>query len=154
MLPATRVVCICSECITADDAYCSAIDTDAPLHSNEDGSMERTSTAMSTLTSQRHSDHVECSPRPSAAASEHAQLEGPISGYVDQIQGNASNSAPDQDTTVAELDLRQTVGLSFQFCILWFLANFSLNASYTLTNVASSTVLSSTSCKYYGPGAK
>jgi len=40
---------------------------------------------------------------------------------------------------------RQTIWLSVQFCLLWFLANVSSNASLQFTTVTSSTILSSTS---------
>lgn len=43
------------------------------------------------------------------------------------------------------LGVRDTMKLSLQFCILWFLANFCSNAALIYTNVASSTIISSTS---------
>lgn len=43
------------------------------------------------------------------------------------------------------LSLPETIKLSAQFCILWFLANFATNASLAYTSVASQTILSSTS---------
>lgn len=43
------------------------------------------------------------------------------------------------------LDVRQTVELAFAFCLLWFIANWSVNASLDWTTVASSTILASTS---------
>lgn len=39
----------------------------------------------------------------------------------------------------------EVVILSAQFCVLWFLANYTTNASLSLTNVASTTILSSSS---------
>lgn len=45
----------------------------------------------------------------------------------------------------ARLSLPETIRLSAQFCILWFLANFATNASLAYTSVASQTILSSTS---------
>lgn len=45
----------------------------------------------------------------------------------------------------ARLSLPETIKLSAQFCILWFLANFATNASLAYTSVASQTILSSTS---------
>jgi solute carrier family 35 protein F5 len=38
-----------------------------------------------------------------------------------------------------------TVKLSLAFCFLWFLANYTTNASLAYTSVASSTILSSMS---------
>lgn len=43
------------------------------------------------------------------------------------------------------LSLRQTINLSFQFCILWYLANLGTNASLKYTSVSSQTILSTTS---------
>lgn len=53
-----------------------------------------------------------------------------------------SNS--DMDST-KRLSLPETIKLSAQFCILWFLANLTTNASLAYTSVASQTILSSTS---------
>lgn len=47
--------------------------------------------------------------------------------------------------TLPPLTTRETAQLAFVFCFLWFLANWSLNASLGLTSVASATVLSSMS---------
>ncbi|GBB87378.1 hypothetical protein RclHR1_13830005 [Rhizophagus clarus] len=44
-----------------------------------------------------------------------------------------------------KLSTRQVAKLGFTFCILWFAANWSTNASLAYTSVASSTILSSTS---------
>ncbi|CAI2173665.1 16576_t:CDS:2 [Funneliformis geosporum] len=44
-----------------------------------------------------------------------------------------------------KLSTRQIAKLGFTFCILWFAANWSTNASLAYTSVASSTILSSTS---------
>uniref|UniRef100_U9SJ68 EamA domain-containing protein n=1 Tax=Rhizophagus irregularis (strain DAOM 181602 / DAOM 197198 / MUCL 43194) TaxID=747089 RepID=U9SJ68_RHIID len=44
-----------------------------------------------------------------------------------------------------KLTTRQVAELGFTFCILWFAANWSTNASIAYTSVASSTILSSTS---------
>lgn len=44
-----------------------------------------------------------------------------------------------------KLSFRETISLSAQFCILWFLSNFATNASLSYTSVASQTILSSTS---------
>ena len=43
------------------------------------------------------------------------------------------------------ISMKQTMKLSGIFCILWFIANFSSNASLSYTSVASQTILSSTS---------
>ncbi|KAI3654632.1 hypothetical protein MP228_000012 [Amoeboaphelidium protococcarum] len=57
--------------------------------------------------------------------------------------------SPDQfgsgDNLQVTLGVRDTMKLSLQFCILWFLANFCSNAALIYTNVASSTIISSTS---------
>ncbi|THH07613.1 hypothetical protein EW145_g3249 [Phellinidium pouzarii] len=43
------------------------------------------------------------------------------------------------------LTTRQTAKLALAFCLIWFAANWSVNASLEFTSVASSTILSSTS---------
>lgn len=43
------------------------------------------------------------------------------------------------------LNKKQTVELAFAFCFIWFIANWSVNASLAYTSVASATILSSTS---------
>ncbi|ODV58047.1 DMT family transporter ASCRUDRAFT_129219 [Ascoidea rubescens DSM 1968] len=44
-----------------------------------------------------------------------------------------------------QLPLNETLKLSMNFCILWFLANLTMNASLSYTSVASQTILTSTS---------
>lgn len=51
----------------------------------------------------------------------------------------------DPSTEPEGLTLRETVRLSLEFCILWFLANYFAAACLEYTTVASSTILSSTS---------
>ncbi|KAL9101154.1 MAG: hypothetical protein Q9163_003556 [Psora crenata] len=43
------------------------------------------------------------------------------------------------------LNIRETAWLSFEFCLLWFLANYFIAACLEYTTVASSTILASTS---------
>ncbi|KAF8198950.1 hypothetical protein BJ912DRAFT_922159 [Pholiota molesta] len=43
------------------------------------------------------------------------------------------------------LNDRQTADLAFSFCLIWFIANWSVNASLDYTSVASATILSSMS---------
>lgn len=43
------------------------------------------------------------------------------------------------------LNKKQTAELAFAFCFIWFIANWSVNASLAYTSVASATILSSTS---------
>lgn len=43
------------------------------------------------------------------------------------------------------LTMEETAKLAATFCIFWFIANWSVNASLNYTSVASATVLSSTS---------
>ncbi|EPQ60703.1 hypothetical protein GLOTRDRAFT_109100 [Gloeophyllum trabeum ATCC 11539] len=45
----------------------------------------------------------------------------------------------------APLTTYETAQLAFAFCFIWFLANWTVNASLNLTSVASATILSSTS---------
>lgn len=46
---------------------------------------------------------------------------------------------------VTPLTFKETLDLSFSFCILWFLSNFFNNTSLVFTSVSSQTILSSTS---------
>ncbi|KDR85102.1 hypothetical protein GALMADRAFT_233728 [Galerina marginata CBS 339.88] len=50
-----------------------------------------------------------------------------------------------QEPALAPLTDRQTAHLAFTFCLIWFIANWSVNASLGYTSVASATVLSSMS---------
>ncbi|KAL9716137.1 hypothetical protein Ac2012v2_000582 [Leucoagaricus gongylophorus] len=50
-----------------------------------------------------------------------------------------------EDRQKLPLDVYQTAKLAFLFCLLWFTANWSVNASLDYTTVASATILSSTS---------
>lgn len=56
---------------------------------------------------------------------------------------------PSEDARAPEalepLTVRQTAKLASVFCLIWFAANWSVNASLEFTSVASSTILSSTS---------
>ncbi|CCK68798.1 uncharacterized protein KNAG_0B03560 [Huiozyma naganishii CBS 8797] len=51
----------------------------------------------------------------------------------------------ENDGNLQRLSLPETIKLSAQFCILWFLANFATNAALAYTSVSSQTILSSTS---------
>ncbi|CCF57542.1 hypothetical protein KAFR_0C05510 [Kazachstania africana CBS 2517] len=66
------------------------------------------------------------------------------------IPKNASQTIHDNNhiltnISTQRLSLKETIRLSAQFCILWFLANLATNASLAYTSVASQTILSSTS---------
>ncbi|KAJ3570249.1 hypothetical protein NP233_g4521 [Leucocoprinus birnbaumii] len=50
-----------------------------------------------------------------------------------------------QEEQLPPLNVRQTAELAFAFCLLWFIANWSVNAALDYTTVASTTILSSTS---------
>ncbi|KAG0671609.1 hypothetical protein C6P45_000100 [Maudiozyma exigua] len=54
-------------------------------------------------------------------------------------------STKDNSDSPIAMSIKQTIKLSGIFCILWFIANFSSNASLSYTSVASQTILSSTS---------
>ncbi|KAL1931448.1 hypothetical protein VTP01DRAFT_9590 [Rhizomucor pusillus] len=57
--------------------------------------------------------------------------------------GMENNNAP--SGKLDKLGTRETIRLSLEFCILWFLANYTTNSSLAYTTVGSSTILSSTS---------
>ncbi|KAI8979690.1 hypothetical protein BDF20DRAFT_819384 [Mycotypha africana] len=64
------------------------------------------------------------------------------------IQHHNSSTSFDAITTVSKdtkLSTYDTIKLSLQFCILWFLANYTTNASLAYTSVGSSTILASMS---------
>lgn len=82
---------------------------------------------------------------------QHTQ-ESAYTGFYDLNPPTGSNNCT---STVEEVDildeesyplsLQNTIKLSAQFCLLWFLANFVTNASLSYTSVGSQTILSSTS---------
>lgn len=53
--------------------------------------------------------------------------------------------------TLPPMTVRETARLAGLFCILWFIANWTLNASLDYTSVASSTILASMSGGLYPP---
>lgn len=58
----------------------------------------------------------------------------------------SNNNQQQQDGDINnKLSTTETIKLSFAFCILWFCANYTTNASLAYTTVGSSTILSSTS---------
>jgi len=50
-----------------------------------------------------------------------------------------------QETALPPLTTKQTAQLACSFCLLWFIANWTLNAALELTSVASATILSTMS---------
>eukprot|EP01122_Echinamoeba_exundans_P013430 TRINITY_DN5863_c0_g2_i1.p1 TRINITY_DN5863_c0_g2~~TRINITY_DN5863_c0_g2_i1.p1 ORF type:complete len:445 (-),score=65.85 TRINITY_DN5863_c0_g2_i1:744-2078(-) len=66
---------------------------------------------------------------------------------LDDSQDSASEavapSAPDPDSE--RLPVTAIMKLSIQFCVVWFLANWTYNASLSLTSVTSNTIISTTS---------
>lgn len=79
-----------------------------------------------------------CNVRNEFQASEHERLLlDPDLEREDILRPAESNNHP--------LDIRETSDLALIFCFLWFLANWTVNASLAYTSVASATILSSTS---------
>ncbi|CCH40822.1 Solute carrier family 35 member F5 [Wickerhamomyces ciferrii] len=71
---------------------------------------------------------------------------------IEQEFLNSINSSDDEEISLnseneysSKLSLNDTIKLSAQFCIVWYLANLSTNASLSYTSVGSQTILSSTS---------
>ncbi|KAL2048100.1 hypothetical protein N7G274_000011 [Stereocaulon virgatum] len=62
-----------------------------------------------------------------------------------QIEEPMTKSATAEGHAEGRLSVRETAWLSFEFCILWFLANYFVAACLEYTTVASATILSSTS---------
>jgi hypothetical protein len=54
--------------------------------------------------------------------------------------------------TLPPLTVSETAKLASIFCIFWFAANWTVNASLGFTSVASTTILSSMSGKFYSIG--
>lgn len=71
--------------------------------------------------------------------------EKPVASSHEGVPLLATSSTPDCPGPEGRLDFKQTAQISLYFCLLWFAANWSINAALGLTTVASSTILSSTS---------
>ncbi|KAI9164316.1 hypothetical protein H9P43_008145 [Blastocladiella emersonii ATCC 22665] len=67
----------------------------------------------------------------------------PVSGAPSVVP--VADEPAEQQTELPPLTTYETAKLSFQFCGLWFFANYSTNVSLGMTNVASTTILSSMS---------
>ena len=78
--------------------------------------------------------------RASISASQELLLGDPI----EPSKAHSTKSHVD-DTPADKLTLPETAKLSFEFCMLWFLANYFVAACLEYTTVASSTILTSTS---------
>lgn len=61
------------------------------------------------------------------------------------IEEPSKSSGVEGSPSERRLNVRETLKLSFEFCILWFLANYFVAACLEYTTVASSTILTSTS---------
>lgn len=59
--------------------------------------------------------------------------------------GYTSGAIPKQPPSTERLNPRETAFLSFEFCMLWFIANYFASACLQYTSVASVTILTSTS---------
>ena len=69
----------------------------------------------------------------------------PDSVATEGLQSSASDTLLPGLPEIDGLGSRETAKLSFEFCVLWFIANYSLAAGLEYTTVASSTILLSTS---------
>ncbi|CCD23755.1 uncharacterized protein NDAI_0C00940 [Naumovozyma dairenensis CBS 421] len=81
---------------------------------------------------------------------DHQQISTSTSNYIDAERNNNNVYTTNRNSSTVtahlkRLSLKETIKLSAEFCILWFLANFATNASLAYTSVASQTILSSTS---------
>ncbi|KAL9131827.1 MAG: hypothetical protein Q9217_000354 [Psora testacea] len=61
------------------------------------------------------------------------------------VDDSMAGSGSAEDAATDRLNIRETAWLSFEFCLLWFLANYFVAACLEYTTVASSTILASTS---------
>ncbi|KAF8974030.1 hypothetical protein BDZ97DRAFT_1912469 [Flammula alnicola] len=62
---------------------------------------------------------------------------------VEEPQTSLDNYSGTRREPLPPLTNRQTADLAFTFCLMWFIANWSVNASLGYTSVASATILSS-----------
>jgi len=69
----------------------------------------------------------------------------PLIGDSDSLQDPSASRKRTHRDGLPPLTVHETVKLAFMFCFLWFIANWSVNASLDYTSVASSTILSSLS---------
>ncbi|EDR15641.1 uncharacterized protein LACBIDRAFT_181179 [Laccaria bicolor S238N-H82] len=72
----------------------------------------------------------------------HASL---ISHWAHFEQLDSADQIPISEGNLPALTAKETSHLALVFCLLWFVANWTVNASLDYTSVASATVLSSTS---------
>lgn len=72
-------------------------------------------------------------------------LLGDSSDLADEISPIKSASTASATSPTTQLSLSETLHLSLEFCLLWFLANYFVAACLEYTTVASSTILTSTS---------
>jgi len=63
----------------------------------------------------------------------------------DPYEGHQPSHKPTNPDELPPLTVRDTMQLAFMFCFVWFIANWSVNASLDYTSVASATILSSLS---------
>ncbi|EJU02304.1 hypothetical protein DACRYDRAFT_116030 [Dacryopinax primogenitus] len=69
----------------------------------------------------------------------------PPQGYTRAPSSPSRDSIPLPGAESRKMSIRATAELAAVFCILWFFANWTTNASLEFTSVASSTILASTS---------
>lgn len=79
--------------------------------------------------------------KPSAGAASTSQ--SPQSRLL--VDDSMTSAGSGESIAADRLNVRETAWLGFEFCILWFLANYFVAACLEYTTVASSTILSSTS---------
>lgn len=84
------------------------------------------------------SEDREDDPGDSMSASQTRLLVEEEAGAIDALSG-------DLRVQEEKLNLHETAKLSLEFCLLWFVANYSASACLEYTSVASSTILASTS---------
>lgn len=63
----------------------------------------------------------------------------------DGTQPEPDRARTSSDDELPPLTTRETASLASTFCVLWFIANWTVNASFRYTSVGSATVLASTS---------
>lgn len=110
-------------------------------------SLCRTLQVFSSLTLKRITRSTEYQPLAASETTERDDDAQPSSSRTHLVPRRVEESE-DAEEDLPPLNVRQTAELAFAFCLLWFIANWSVNASLDYTTVASATILASTSGEY------
>jgi solute carrier family 35 protein F5 len=128
-----------------------ALITHSQLHTSLSTLPARTEAEFHTHTQQHHNYQ---SGSESAIADPDFDGEYPSDNDHPEVQLQPIPSQPDLGLTGQKLTSGETAHLAATFCIVWFAANWTVNASLGLTSVGSSTVLAGMSGESRGFGGE